>query len=187
MHADAPLRTERLELIPATPRLARADAADRGLFSRLLGAAVPEGWPPELLADHLEEFAQKLEANPFFSGLSPWYVVKDEGDATERVLTGSAGFFDLGAGDPSQRGVAMIGYALLPAFQGRGLATEAVLRLVEWAFSQGAVERIIGDTFAHLQPSIRVLEKCGFVARGAGGEPGAIRFERRRMPDAARG
>jgi ribosomal-protein-alanine N-acetyltransferase len=169
-HADTSLRTDRLELIPATPRIARADVNDRARMARLLGAAIPPEWPPPLLADHLEEFAAKLEARPFDSGLSPWYWIRDEGDAGERLLIGSGGFLTLDDG-----GV-MLGYSVLDAFQRRGYATEAVAALVRWAFRQPEIDCIVADTFDSNPASIRVLEKNGFMRAGDGREPGSIRF-----------
>jgi len=74
-----------------------------------------------------------------------------------------------------------IGYSIVEAFQGKGLGTEAVRALVDHAFRNPAVTRVIAETFPDLTPSIRVLEKNGFVRIEEGGsEPGVIRFELRR-------
>jgi RimJ/RimL family protein N-acetyltransferase len=66
--------------------------------------------------------------------------------------------------------------------QRQGFASEAVDALVEWAFSHAFVTRVIAHTLPVLAPSIRVLEKNGFVFLGDGEEEGTIVFERRR-PD----
>lgn len=173
-HSDTNLRSERMELVAGTPAIARADVNDRAKMARLLGATIPPDWPPPLLADHLEEFAAKLEVDRFDSGLSPWYWVRDEGDAAERVLIGSGGFMTLDDGS------VMLGYSVLDAFQRRGYATEAIWALMDWVMRQPGVTRIVADTFPNLLASIRVLEKNGFTAVGPGHEEGAIRFERTR-------
>ena len=50
------LHTDRLDLIPATIALSRAEIDDRAGFARLLRAAVPQNWPPESVADALDFF-----------------------------------------------------------------------------------------------------------------------------------
>ena len=168
--------TERLELIAADPRLARALASDRAEMGRLIGAHVPPEWPPELMADALEFLAQATERDPDAVGWWVWLIVLP----ADRVLIGSVGF----KGPPDADGRVDIGYSVLDAWQRRGYAGEAVGALVDWAFADPRVTHIIGETFPHLTASIRVLEKNGFcylgVAVGHEGEPEVLQFERRR-------
>ena len=82
-------------------------------------------------------------------------------------------------------GAIEIGYAVRADFQGRGIATEAAAALIARAFADGRVEAVIAETLAHLLPSIRVLEKLGFVAVAGGSGPDVLRFERRRGPSEA--
>jgi RimJ/RimL family protein N-acetyltransferase len=49
-----------------------------------------------------------------------------------------------------------------------------------WAFEDPRVQVIAGDTYPHLTPSIRTMERNGFVQAGAGEEEGTIRFELRK-------
>jgi RimJ/RimL family protein N-acetyltransferase len=61
---------------------------------------------------------------------------------------------------------AELGYVVAPAARGRGVATEALRRLTEWAFSTlGALrlELLIG---ADNEPSKRVAARCGYVREG---------------------
>lgn len=61
------------------------------------------------------------------------------------------------------RCTAEIGYWLGRAWWGRGFATEAVRRVVEYGFATfGSVVRIEGHVFASNGASARVLEKSGF-------------------------
>ena len=55
-----------------------------------------------------------------------------------------------------------IGYTLHPAYQGRGLATEAVGTLVEQLFSEYKAEEVTALVDARNPPSWRLLERLGF-------------------------
>jgi RimJ/RimL family protein N-acetyltransferase len=59
-------------------------------------------------------------------------------------------------------GQAMIGYSMLPAFRGRGLATQAAKLVALWAFAETGVARLIAGAFPDNVGSQRVLEKAGF-------------------------
>jgi ribosomal-protein-alanine N-acetyltransferase len=67
--------TNRLEIVPVTLDLARAEIRDRARFSELLGATVPDNWPPETLADALGFFLDLLERNPSWSNWLGWYAL----------------------------------------------------------------------------------------------------------------
>lgn len=87
------------------------------------------------------------------------------------MLAGSCGF----VGRPSPGGEAEIGYAVLPAFRGRGYATGAAAALVEWAFAHTGVVCVTAQADPANLASVRVLEKVGFVPDGEGDE-GCVRF-----------
>jgi len=61
--------------------------------------------------------------------------------------------------------------------QRKGYAPEAVSALLDWAFSQNDVTRIIAETLHDGIPSQKVLLKNGFQFIGKGSEEGVIRFE----------
>ncbi|RVX42072.1 RimJ/RimL family protein N-acetyltransferase [Nonomuraea polychroma] len=63
-------------------------------------------------------------------------------------------------------GQAMIGYSLVPEFRGKGVMTRAVNLLVEWAFANTALHRIVAGTEAGNTASQRVLERAGFRREG---------------------
>ncbi|MCT9935046.1 GNAT family N-acetyltransferase [Planotetraspora sp. A-T 1434] len=60
-------------------------------------------------------------------------------------------------------GQAMIGYSLHPRHRGRGLTTRAVNLLVEWAFENTSLWRIVAGTAPENTASHRVLERAGFT------------------------
>ena len=75
---------------------------------------------------------------------------------------------------------------MLPEFQRRGYALEAVHGWVRFAFDHPNVQMICAHTLASGAPSINVLKKSGFRLVGRGHDPGAppdqevVRFERQR-------
>jgi RimJ/RimL family protein N-acetyltransferase len=169
---DVPrLRTRRLELIAATPELARAAVAGRAAIGSALAVTVPDGWPP-LQSQAETQFAEQLAADPSLVGWSFWFVV----EAMPLELVGSIGF----VGHADGEGVVEIGYSMLEKYQRRGFAAEAMGALIDWAFSHEHVRRVRAHTFPSLTASIRVLEKNGLSLVGAGDEPGSLRYELRR-------
>ncbi len=55
-----------------------------------------------------------------------------------------------------------IGYGLAPGAQGRGLATEAVRAVTEFAFASEQVQRVLADTSQGNRASHEVLLRAGF-------------------------
>ncbi len=166
------LRTARLELLLGTPEVFGLDLEDRTGLAACLDARVPPAWPPEFLdAKTIREFIT-LSSDPEKGFCGFYWVLNEEG---ERILVGNGGLLR-----ESQERM-MIGYALLEEWQGRGLGTEAIEALVEFALQDPKVEQLVAYTFPDRFASIRVLEKNGFTRGGGdGGDPGTIRFERRR-------
>ena len=86
----------------------------------------------------------------------------------------------------SPDGAVEIGYGLLPAYWGKGYASEAVSAMTEWASRQPGVRRIEAETDPDNAASQRVLQKAGFVPTGVCGEEGP-RFVRCAAPQAESG
>jgi ribosomal-protein-alanine N-acetyltransferase len=168
------LQTARLDLVPGTAALGRAELGDRRRFAALLGAEAPASWPPpENDEQSMTFFAEYAETHPDAVGWAAWYILL-RGEDGRRTAIGTWGF----KGEPDDSGTAETGYSILPEHQRLGYAPEAVSALVNWAFSHSEVTRVIAHTFPDLRQSIRVLEKCGFTFAGAGAEDGTVRFER---------
>ncbi len=169
------LTTARMRLVPRTAELTRAEIADRPAFTALLDSTVPANWPPDLLVDALPWFLQQLEAAPDQVGWLDWYgLVRGIGGQPD-VLVASGGFLG-----PPQDGTVEVGYSVLPQFQRQGLATEMVAGLVDWALVQAGVQQVVAEAHADNTPSVRLLGRLGFVAIGAGRDPGHLRFGRSR-------
>lgn len=169
--------TRRLTLVPATLALARAELHDRAAFADLLGAVVPDTWPPESTIDALPLFLGWLEAAPDCVGWFGWYALLRDGSAAGPVLVGGGGFLG-----PPTDGTVQLGYSVLPEFQRRGYATEIVRVLATWAFVQPGVEVIAAETEWANPASVRVLERNGFRPAGTASAADGTRFELRTTP-----
>ena len=184
--APAPVVTPRLTLIPATVTLAIAEGEDFGKFFRMLEVhRLPDQWPPECNdADKIASLRDRLIEHPEQAGWWAWYWAIDQAAGAEdvtsdniriaRTLVGNGGF----TGPPNDAGEVEIGYSILPAFRRRGIATEGVNALCDWAARHGEAKMAIIDTLPELVGSIGVAKKAGFVGPEPGPEEGVIRFRR---------
>ncbi len=171
--AHSALDSPRLYLVPATIELGGADLDGNGALGAALGVPVPPEWPPEhhsrpAVMAIVEQLRDRAE-----HGWSAWYLV---GRGPEEGLVGVCGF----KGRPDAAGSVEISYAIAQPFQNVGYATEAVERLVQWAFGHEPVTQVTAETFPYLRQSIRVLEKNGFCPDGRGSEYGVVRYVLRR-------
>lgn len=71
---------------------------------------------------------------------------------------------------PDERTV-RIGYMLSEEYWGDGLATELISGFVGWCQNSDSFDEIVAGVAASNLASVRVLEKCGFVATGTQIEP----------------
>jgi [ribosomal protein S5]-alanine N-acetyltransferase len=116
-------------------------------------------------ADGLREFFVSGDVSPDWlsalrkaSGPDPWrhgfFVVHRESGSA----IGSAGF----KGPPDAEGVVEIAYGIVPAYEGRGYATEAAGALVAFTLASGQVRVVRAHTLPEANASTHVLRKCGF-------------------------
>lgn len=165
------LESDRMTLVAATRELIEADLADRGKLADLLAAEVPDNWPPELYERQVMQLALLQLQEPIDqAGWSFWYLLTRSPERPQ--VLGICGF----KGRPDEAGSAEISYSVLNQFRESGYATEAVTRLVSWAFSHQNVAEVSAETLPYLRQSIRVMEKNGFVFTGPGSEQGVVRY-----------
>ena len=171
------LETRRLILVPATLPMLHAELTRPDEFARLIGAEVASPWPPPLNDEASNRWMIRLlEENPDTAGWGMWYFLLRGGPGGRPLAIGNGGY----KGKPTADGTVEIGYSIVEAHQKMGLATEGAHALIDRAFRDPVVTRVIAETLPELNPSIRVLEKNGFVRVEGGSEPGVIRFELRR-------
>lgn len=143
-----------MRLIPAGLPLLDAALASDDALSEALGVAVVAGWNsfPEALT-HVRD---GVAADP---GSVEWgarlFVAEEAGG---EIMVGWGGF----KGPPNEEGEVELGYEIAPSHQGRGLATEAVRAMLEFARAAPDVTSVTAHTLAERNASVRVLEKTGF-------------------------
>lgn len=164
------LESKRLTLIAATDELVAADLSGRDALAARLNAEVGSDWPPELFSTTVMRVIKERLRNRAETGWSAWYLVHRDQD--KRTLVGICQF----KGRPDASGSVEIAYSVLGPFRNMGFATEAVARLVRWAFGHRAVTEVRAETMPYRRHSIRVLEKLGFILAGAGSERGVVRY-----------
>jgi ribosomal-protein-alanine N-acetyltransferase len=148
------VRTERLELTPLSgPALDALLARDAATLERLTGARFAEAAAPPYMAEALPVVRNRLREAPDELCWWNWLAVRAEG----REAVGSVAF----AGPPDRDGVVLIGYAMYPAFEGRGYATEAVRGMIGWAFAQAGVRAVRALAPVWNTPALRVAENVG--------------------------
>ncbi len=164
------LESRRMTLVAATTDLVLADLESGVSLAALLNARVADNWPPDLYERESMQYALRQLADGAGQGWSFWYLIKNT--EVEREVVGICGF----KGRPDAAGSVEIGYSVLPQYRNLGIATEAVERLVSWAFSHQSVLEVTAETLPHLQQSIRVMKKNGFIYSGEGSERGVVRY-----------
>jgi [ribosomal protein S5]-alanine N-acetyltransferase len=110
-----------------------------------LGVAVAPGWCT---------FRERLGISPVGDWGARLFVADGE-------LVGWGGF----KGPPNEAAVE-IGYEVAASRQGRGLATAAARAMVEEAFADPRVARVLAHTLPEPNASNHLLEKCGFAFEG---------------------
>ncbi|NUP48511.1 MAG: GNAT family N-acetyltransferase [Catenulispora sp.] len=86
-----------------------------------------------------------------------WAVARDGGEVLGRIALGSVNF---------DEGIAGIGYWVLPAARGAGVATSALSALSVWALDEIGFHRLHLDHSTRNHASCRVASKSGYLVEG---------------------
>ncbi|MFF5794307.1 GNAT family N-acetyltransferase [Paeniglutamicibacter sp. NPDC012692] len=146
-----PLLTERLGIRPATP----ADAEATWAYRRL-----PESsrWVTAAWKDY-ESYARSFR-DP--AHLGSRLVVESDGRVIGEVVVRPNDAWTQREASRAGAGTeAELGWSLDPAFAGRGLATEAVERVLRLCFTDLGLRRVHARCFADNRPSWRLMERLG--------------------------
>lgn len=149
------IETERLQLQALTPE---------GAAEIVAGVRLPSWAQDYPTPGDVRVAAFALEGNVAFANDDePWglYVVVER---SSDLAIGGIGFKT----SPNDRGEVEIGYGICESFQGRGVATEAVIAVCQ--FARVGAHAVLAETERVNIASQRVLEKAGFVANDAGTE-----------------
>lgn len=140
----------------------RAPLADdvAPVFALFSDADTMRYWPRAPMQDVGEAAAYVAECAGHFEGgrRIDWVVALPHADEA----IGTCTLYDIEVG----RG-ASIGYALLPAHRGRGLATDAVLTATAWAFRTLKLARIEATVEPGNVASQQLLARAGFARAAA--------------------
>jgi ribosomal-protein-alanine N-acetyltransferase len=150
------LETAHLRLVPVSPGQLLALLEGPHEFERASGLRAAEG---------LCDFGSSNEISPVWlaklriaKSADPWvhgFVIVER---ESNLAIGTCGF----KGPPDHEGMVEIAYGVVPAYRGKGYATEAAEALVKFALGSGQVQLVRAHTFPSNDASMRVLEKCGF-------------------------
>jgi RimJ/RimL family protein N-acetyltransferase len=155
------VRTSRLELTPMSAEAIDAlIEGDRMLLRSLTGAefGTPVA-PPPYMAESLPEVRERLRRSPGEQHWWNWLAIRRD----NREAVGSIAF----AGLPDAAGAVLIGYAMYPAREGSGYATEATRAMVDWAFAQPGVRIVRALAPVWNTPAVHVAEKAGMRPVGS--------------------
>jgi len=132
---------------------------DLDAASSELGAKLPDDFADDL-SHFLEYRLAQVEEDP---GIRQWLgrvMVMEEGGAP--LAVGSIGFH----GPPDAEGRVEVGYRVDPAHRRRGLASEAVAAMFEWARREHGVHRFRASTAPDNVASQGVIARFGFRQTG---------------------
>lgn len=148
------LSTKRLVL----RKISVSDADDMFAYSSQENVTRYLLWDVHPDSIYTEHYIRYLQERYSMGDFYDFAVVSKE---TGRMI-GTAGFtsFDL----PNRS--AEIGYVIAPDCQGRGFATEAVTRILDFGFRECCLQRISAVCMKGNLASLRVMEKCGLKREG---------------------
>jgi [ribosomal protein S5]-alanine N-acetyltransferase len=159
--------SNRLRLIPLTVHHLQLLIQGRPVLEQHLGLK-PSNL--ELNADpaFIEEFnsmdLQKILSTveqhaEHYAWYTSWQIVHRE----QNLYIGGIGLTGL----PDKNGQVMTGYFIDKKFEGQGIATEGLACLLEWAWQNPDLKKVVADTLKEGYASQKVLKKNGFVLEGA--------------------
>ena len=152
---ESALHSTRLDFRPLPAAVAQVLPHDRETAARLLGLRLPVEWPQ---ADLLDVLPIQAAAGSQDEAFGVWVMIERESE----TVIGDIGF----TGPPGEDGSVEVGYSVIPDRRGRGYATEAARVIVDWALAQPRVRAVVANCSRENVPSIRVLERIGFVSTG---------------------
>lgn len=149
--ASWPIRTERLLIRPAT-----SEDADRVYDYRVLDSVAQ--WMTALVGDREGWVAWARESD----WLDRTLLIEVEGQVVgDLMLRPEDPWSQAEVRDQARGTQAEIGWCLAPDFQGHGYATEAVRVLLDIAFGQLGLRRVVANAFAANTASLAIMGRLG--------------------------
>lgn len=115
-------------------------------------------WSPHPTKDYTSRYLAYLQDRYRTGDFYDWAIVPND----VRVMIGTCGFtrFDY------SNNCAEVGYVINPAYHGKGYATEALCRVLSFAFHELKLHRVEACYLENNLASRRVMERCGMVFEG---------------------
>ena len=148
------LTTERLTL----RKMLVADTADMYEYASRPEVTRYLTWQPHPDRDYTREYLQYL-GNRYSAGMFYDWAIVYEPDCK---MIGTCGFTAFNCTSDS----AEVGYVLNPAYWGKGIAAEALSRVMEFGFDDMGLHRIEAKFIEENERSRRVMEKVGMTFEG---------------------
>ena len=145
------LETERLLI----RRFGKEDLDDFYEYARNPNVGPNAGWKPHASKQETKEILRQ-----FVNSTTIWAIV----DKNTSKVIGSIGLHADRKRD--YQNAMMLGYVLAEPYWGRGLMTEAVKRMIKYAFEELNIDLLSVYHYPHTERSKRVIEKCGFHYEG---------------------
>jgi [ribosomal protein S5]-alanine N-acetyltransferase len=145
------IESERLKLVATSTELVGMFIRNRTSFEKMLNASCPDSWPVE--KDVYPDLESVLKLDNSLSGWLSWIVIHK----SDKIIIGDAGY----KGKPDSDGMVEIGYSIIPEYRNRGLATEAVQLLINYAFQFPEIKTVTAQTENNNIYSINILRKFG--------------------------
>jgi [ribosomal protein S5]-alanine N-acetyltransferase len=146
------IETANLEMIPCTKEILEAAIEADNQLAGYLKVIVPDSWT-EFGTGPLKYCLEKLRSENE-QGWWTYFPIHKK----DNTLVGSGGY----KGKPVE-GMVEIGYEIALAYRNKGLATEFAKALIDHAFSFPDIHTVTAHTLAEVNPSTKVLSKCGFI------------------------
>ncbi len=160
------IETANLKLIPCELPHFETILKDQKQLEQMLGVTVFDNWfdfPGVAGIEAMRYSYEYLKANPDALGWWTYLFIH----AKDNVVVGVGGY----KGKADESGMVEVGYAIIPPYQGRGLAVEAAQSLVDHAFSHAHIKSVDAHTLAEHNASTRVLEKIEMRNVGTAHDP----------------
>lgn len=148
------LETRNLKLIACDPEILKSAIDGNETLAKKMNISVHDNWT-EFGVGALHYSLDKLAESDDEKNWWTYFPIHKQ----DNKLIGSGGY----KGKPTTDGTVEIGYEIAPDYRNRGLATEMTEGLIEFAFQDARVKSIHAHTLGEVNPSTKVLQKCGFV------------------------
>ena len=169
------LSTQRLELVAATYEHIQAELESLEKLAALLDVEIEPGWPPGEYDRGAQEFFRDIleKADSDTASWYLWYAIRKTTPDQKSTLIGAGGYL----GMPNENGEVEVGFSIVPSHRELGYATEMAQALVDRAFADRRVCKVLAHTTPQNSASRRVLAKAGFQVDNSSEDPECLCFE----------